>query len=309
MQLKKYVDRVKKRASRSSAIPRPAAKDFSIGVPFEYQPSPDSLSFRIAGICHMYFTDLAPEMLTEFEQIPYLCDLYISTDSDEKRSLIQQVFSHWEKGLVEIRVAENRGRDIAHKVVTFRDVYSNYDLLIFTHSKKSYTAYGSRWRKFLVSNLIGSPLIVSSIVDLFAKFPSVGMIISQHYEPIRELGMLGWGDNYRHAKRLAQEMGIKIGSRVLDFPSGSMFWARPAALKPLLELNLSLKDFPAEEGQIDGTIAHAIERLFLHCCERAGFIWLKVANPLMFKNRGTIEQIKDPSDVSGFIQKHILHLT
>jgi len=307
MQWKTYAGRLK-RIIRARGIQRSAEDDFSVGVPFRYQLD-DSTSLRIAGICHIYFTDLASEMLEEFKLIPYKCDLYISTDSDEKRSSIERVFSNWEKGSVEIRLVENRGRDIAPKIVSFTDIYSEYDLLIFTHSKKSNSMFGPEWRKFLANNLFGSPQIVKSVVEVFDRFPSVGMVISQHYAPIREGRWLDWGNNYWHAKRLARQMGIKIRLfDVLDFPSGSMFWARPDALTPLLALGLCSGDFPVEKGQIDGTIAHAIERLFLYGCERAGFIWLKVANPLMFKYRSTIKEINEQSDLDAFIRDHVVRL-
>jgi lipopolysaccharide biosynthesis protein len=39
-----------------------------------------------------------------------------------------------------------------------------------------------------------------------------------------------------------------------------MFWARLAALRPLLDAHLGEWEFPAEGGYVDGTIAHAIER-------------------------------------------------
>jgi hypothetical protein len=53
-----------------------------------------------------------------------------------------------------------------------------------------------------------------------------------------------------------------------------MFWCRPQALKPLLDLELDLDEFERENGQMDGTLAHAIERLFLFTVEKAGYFWL-----------------------------------
>src|SRR5262249_13012858 len=88
------------------------------------------------------------------------------------------------------------------------------------------------------------------------------------------------------------------------FPSGSMFWARSAALRPLLDLNLSYGDFPEEAGQIDGTPAHAIERLYYYACERAGFTWLKVAHPELFAHTPAIVPIDSAPALDRFISKH-----
>ena len=67
-----------------------------------------------------------------------------------------------------------------------------------------------------------------------------------------------------------------------------MFWARPAALRPIRDLSLTIEDFPPEDGQNAGTIAHTIERVVLYACEAAGFGWLKVAAPAHFVHRRTI---------------------
>ncbi|EXS67932.1 rhamnan synthesis F family protein [Sphingobium sp. Ant17] len=49
---------------------------------------------------------------------------------------------------------------------------------------------------------------------------------------------------------------------IFDFPAGSMFWARTDAILPILSADLEWEDFPLEEGQTDGTLAHCIERMF-----------------------------------------------
>jgi lipopolysaccharide biosynthesis protein len=54
-----------------------------------------------------------------------------------------------------------------------------------------------------------------------------------------------------------------------------MFWARPEALRPLLDGSIRIDDFQEEQGQLDGTLAHAIERLYFISAEKAGFKWVK----------------------------------
>jgi len=91
---------------------------------------------------------------------------------------------------------------------------------------------------------------------------------------------------------------------ILDITSGSMFWVRPAALKPLLDLNLSIDHFPAEYGQLDGTLAHAIERLFLFVCEKAGFTWAKVTHMSFITPDYPVVRIYSKYDIDAFMTEH-----
>ena len=83
------------------------------------------------------------------------------------------------------------------------------------------------------------------------------------------------GMNKKWLDPLLQKMGLQIPpNEAIDFPVGSMFWARSAALQPLLDLQLSFDDFDdTDPKQRDGTLAHAIERSFVLSCCKAGYSW------------------------------------
>ncbi len=57
-----------------------------------------------------------------------------------------------------------------------------------------------------------------------------------------------------------------------------MFYARTDALRPLLRLGLTDEDFEPESGQVDGTLAHVIERVIAYSALAAGFRVGEVAN-------------------------------
>jgi O-antigen biosynthesis protein len=278
-------------------------------VPFGYVPSPTSQPVSIAVVCHLFHAELADEIRHYLNNIPVPADIFLSTDTDAKRAAVARVFEDWGRGSVELRLTPNRGRDIAPKLVGFKDVHERYQLVLHLHSKISaHDEVLAPWRTFLLENLLGSPAIVRSIFEIFASAPRIGIVFPQYYEYLRH--WLDWGSNFPAAQRLAERMGMSLrADAALDFPTGSMFWARGAALKPLLDLGLSFDDFPVETGQTDGTLAHAIERLFLHSCERAGYGWLKIANPALYFRTDTIVQIRSAEDLDRYVARHCFTLT
>jgi GT2 family glycosyltransferase len=290
-------------------VARPVENDYSVAVPFNYPLAPLPSSPRLAVIAHVFHESLMAEFQRYLKNIPFRFDLFISTDTSFKRSFIERLFANWNLGYIDIRVLPNRGRDIAPKLIGFKDVYSKYEYILYIHSKQSHHASVlSNWRGFLLENLLGSAHVVESIFSAFHHRPDLGIIASQHFEPVRH--WINWGGNFKLARKLAARMGLKIyPTRILDFPSGSMFWARSAALKPLLSLDLSYADFPAETNQIDGTPAHAIERLFYFACEKAAFSWIKVAQPALFDQTPCITLLDSVHSLDRFMAERVVRLT
>lgn len=251
-------------------------KDFALKVPLNYNAPP--VKFKVAAVVHIFYPELANELKRLLMNIPCAVDVFISTTDADKKSVIEQAFSDFDKGNVTIKVFENRGRDIAASFVGFKEIYKRYEVCVHIHSKKSPHAKSrlAGWREHLYKNLLGSPEIVSGILKILSD-KRVGLVFPQYFNPIRV--SINWGENYLGTKKFLHGLGVEMDNRhLIEFPAGSMFWFKPKALAPLLESGLTFDDFPEECGQVDGTIAHAIERAFLFIVETAGFAWVKVTN-------------------------------
>lgn len=253
--------------------------DFSIEIPFTSSIN-SNLNERV-GICvvlHAFYTDISESIIDHLHNIPYKYDLYISTDTSAKKDILNNDFKSLRNAnKIEVRVLPNRGRDIAPKLVGFSDIYANYDYFLHLHTKKS--PHGgaplSAWRDYLFDNLLGSREIVISALELLQR-ENIGVVFPQHLFDLR--GVLNWGYDFDRARQLLSKMGVSIDSKsLLEFPSGSMFWGRTQFLKPWIDLGLTFDQFDEEAGQIDGTLAHSIERSYLFSCAASGTTWLKTS--------------------------------
>ncbi|MCO4316411.1 hypothetical protein M8997_004395 [Phyllobacterium sp. 21LDTY02-6] len=233
---------------------------------------------KVAVIAHIFYPELTSEMVGYIKNIPIPFGLFITTDTEEKKAAILSAIAGLDIHALEteVRVTPNRGRDIAPKYLGFSEVYDRYECFLHLHSKKSLhtDGLGNIWRKYLFTNLIGSKEIAETNLRILST-GNIGIVYAEHHDEIKE--QINWGYDFPIAKEITARAGITLDANtILEFPSGSMFWGRSEAIRHIRELNLTFDDFPKEEGQIDGTLAHALERSLLLFAEHARFSWARV---------------------------------
>lgn len=232
------------------------------------------ISGRIAIHLHIYYDNLIDEFITYLNNMPYIYDLFISVTSEKALNLCIEKFS----GLpflskLTVKKVTNRGRDMAPFFCTFGEQIKNYQYIAHLHSKKSIYNQGATqgWREYLCGTLFRSSDSIKTIIHILQEDNGIGLIYPQTFYLVPYFAHT-WLSNKHLGQIWCNRLGIvDIPSGYFDFPVGSMFWAKGDALAPLFESGIQLKDFEIENGQTDGTLAHALERLIGLCASKQNF--------------------------------------
>ena len=223
------------------------------------QQVPDS-THSIAVVIHAFYEDVFDEILNYLENINSISlKLYVTTPIElfetTHRKLQKQQHSFF------VLAVSNRGRDILPFIKIMPEVLKDgYDLLIKVHTKKSiHRQDGEVWRNDIFEKLLSESALTANI-DHLVNNPEIGILgPTDHIVPMS----FYWGLNAVRVTKLAARMGIdNYTLEKLNFVAGSMFIARTKAVIPLMNIALTEADFEVEAGQVDGTLAHALERLF-----------------------------------------------
>lgn len=233
----------------------------------------ETLDKTIAIHLHLYYVDLLEEFFEYFTNMPYKFDLYVSCKEGSDIKAITHKFKKLKNvGKVDVRYTINRGRDIAPLYVQFGAEIEKYDYFLHIHSKKSLHS-GSEmldWRKNSMNCLLGSPERVKKIFAMFEGDTKAGIVCP---ETSNVMGPIAshWLRNTAEGRKLLNRMGIPYSGGFFSYPIGSFFWAKTEALRPVFDMKLKYEDFPQEAGQIDGTVAHALERAVAFVCKHKGY--------------------------------------
>lgn len=214
---------------------------------------------RPCAVVHAWYPDALKDILHALKTSGIDWRIVVTTAPDVLASVAEVLDES--KLEYEIRVFENRGRDILPFLKIARELLdSGHEFVLKLHTKRSlHRADGDRWRKELLNNLTADGRALK-LIDALQHAPQVGLVgPSSHILPVDDY----LGANRHEVASLATRMGsLDEPSQRHRFVSGSMFIVRLPAVLPLLELDLFESDFASELGQIDGTMAHAVERAF-----------------------------------------------
>jgi hypothetical protein len=226
------------------------------------------VGLRIAIHGHFFYPELAADFLKRLACNRTPSDLWLTTDNVAKAALLRDATLAYQGGSVEIRVVPNRGRNIAPFLAALEEIESHYDVVGHIHGKRSpQTLVGEQWRQFLWENLLGhSYPMIDEIHNRFEADKTLGIVFPD------DPHLPDWDTNLEIASQLATRIGIKGPlPPYFNFPVGNMFWVRPQALRPLVELKLGWRDYPEEPLPNDGTLLHALERLLPFVAQCAGY--------------------------------------
>jgi glycosyltransferase involved in cell wall biosynthesis len=238
-----------------------------------------SLSVALHG--HFHYTDNIGELLDGIRANRAEVDLFLTTTSHDSANRLAGATKNYDKGSVLIEIGPNRGRDVGPFIRVLKDhILGRYEVVGHLHGKRSVFTHhfdpelGDRWRNFLWQHLLGPQQpALDIILEHFAKESDLGLVFPENEH------IIGWELDRPVAETIAKKIGIDALSDDLEFPVGTMFWARSEALRPLTDLGLTDADYPAEPLPVDGTILHALERLLPVIAQHSNFRYATTYTP------------------------------
>ena len=216
-------------------------------------------------VVHVYYPQLWPELAACVRNIDDERDLVITYGDETAIAQARRDFPE-----ARFLGCENRGYDIWPFIAALRSSdLSTYDAIVKLHTKRdvvsdiifdfNHAVYnGAAWRNFLLG-FVRTPEAWRKTRRLLAK-PCVGMVAERHVVMRRrDVPVSRTKESFDAA---AEFLGLDPSHvrRSGQYVAGTMFAAKPAALRPLLGKELTAEMFDPPAGHMTETFAHVMER-------------------------------------------------
>lgn len=234
---------------------------------------PGGQPLRVAVVLHFHSSYTARLFFSGYGVLlAGIADFWVSCTDQTVAETVISLGLEYAVSSLQIRVIANRGRDIPSKYILFNDSLAGYDLCLFSHGKESNDFWFADHNEILA----GSAQRITAILELFRHQPDLGLLFPDYLPGMAPL--ICWHDMRPLIDALLTPHGWDTRDvRLLEFPAGGFFWARPAALASITDLALDVESLPPEPLARNNTLLHALERLPCLSCERAGLRWEKIS--------------------------------
>lgn len=248
-----------------------------VGFPEHWRDAerpPETGRPSLVVVLHVHYPDLVPQIMDRLTAVPEPFDLVVTVTEGVDVDIPSAAAGLDRLRSVMVLPVENRGRDILPLVsVVNAGLIDGYDAVLKVHTKRSawraahseLAGSGEAWRDGLLQSVLPSieacERILHSIRNTGAGVVTAGDSI---------VGPEHWGADHGLVVDLLRR--VELDDLVIDlrFAAGSIWWADAFVVRGLRAFRFDREDFPDEDGAVDGTTAHAIERLLGIICVESG---------------------------------------
>lgn len=236
------------------------------GIPIQERPGENfyDISPSLACVFHIHYRESMPAALEFISTADQNITFFVCfTDLETLREF--QIEAKGFAKTINTKLVPNLGRNFTSLFVWFVEEVREFDYILHWHSKKSTHSsldVSKPWIESLNSCLLDSAVIKRAL-GIMERRPEISIMypdVSHLFRP----ATLKWGSNFAP---LTSVLGDQALLKALEtksyiaFPIGGMFLIRTAEIIQLSNLGITLDAFPPEQGQLDGTFQHGLERL------------------------------------------------
>lgn len=231
----------------------------------------------ISLILFVYYEEL-------FKQNVSIIETFLSFEAkilvvSNKRNVLD-MYENKFKGKIGINLIKNKGRNEYAYFVTGLPYLNSSDYTCFLHDKKSSSEIpavrGFDWNTFCIDNLVANQTYIANLLQKFEDHPEIGLLFPPPplFSKWKIIPSTVWNnpDNLKFARKLYAQLNLTVPFDDYPLvPYGAMFWMRKGALAPITDNPLPDSFFPEEPLPPDGSILHALERLYSLIAQEAGY--------------------------------------
>lgn len=259
-------------------------------LPTEYKKNKIDISEdKILLIFNIYFEDLIDEAIRYMKSMPLNSDILITISKKELKEILKEKIKELPYKNIEVKVIENRGKEVSSLLVGAKDRVMNYDYVCFMHDKKDreqielLQSFSFRHRCY--EGNLSSKEYVMNILEVFKKNKRLGILMPPPPNHGNYFHMIGneWENNLKETETLAKKLGLKVPIYWREepiSPLGTMFWFRPKAMKKLFDYDWKYEDISRIDNLKNGIPMKVIERVYGFVVQDAGYYgaWIMTEN-------------------------------